>query len=206
MGWSFNIGSIAGTAIRLHVTFLLFLVWIFVASYASGGAERGLGILAFMMLLFACVVAHEFGHIFMARAVRGHDADVTLLPIGGVARLERIPEKPREEFLIAIAGPAGERRDRARAGRCCSAPRSTAAISPSDEQGSVPHDRPARDGEPVPGAVQPDPGVSDGRRPRAARAAREPPRLHARDRNRRHRSASLRRSCSASSACSAIRC
>ena len=107
MGWSVTIGSIAGTAIRLHITFLLFLAWIFVASYASGGAAGGLvRSLAFMLLLFACVVAHEFGHIFMARRFGVTTPTVTLLPIGGVAQLERIPEKPWEEFLVAIAGPA----------------------------------------------------------------------------------------------------
>jgi stage IV sporulation protein FB len=106
MGWSVNIGSIGGTAIRLHVTFLLFLVWIFFASYASGGAEAAWYSLAFMLLLFACVVAHEFGHIFMARRFGVTTPTVTLLPIGGVAQLERIPEKPWEEFLVAVAGPA----------------------------------------------------------------------------------------------------
>src|SRR5205807_6264568 len=98
-------GSIAGTQIRVHITFLLFLGWIFFASYASGGAQEAWSGLAFMLLLFACVVAHEFGHIFTARAFGVSTPDVTLLPIGGVARLERIPEAPREEFLVAIAGP-----------------------------------------------------------------------------------------------------
>jgi Zn-dependent protease/CBS domain-containing protein len=105
MSWSVNIGSIAGTAIRIHITFLLFLVWIFLAGLATGGVDEAVSSLVFMVLLFACVVAHEFGHIFTARAFGVATPDVTLLPIGGVARLERIPEKPSEEFLVAIAGP-----------------------------------------------------------------------------------------------------
>jgi Zn-dependent protease/CBS domain-containing protein len=106
MRWSLNIGTIAGTAVRVHITFLLFLVWIFAADYASGGPDEAWTGLIFMVLLFACVLAHEFGHIFTARAFGVATPDVTLLPIGGVARLERIPEEPRQEFLIAIAGPA----------------------------------------------------------------------------------------------------
>jgi Zn-dependent protease len=105
MLWSVNIGSIAGTAIKVHITFLMFLVWIFAAGWASGGPEAATGSLIFVVLLFACVLAHEFGHIFTARAFGVATPDVILLPIGGVARLERIPEKPSEEFLIAIAGP-----------------------------------------------------------------------------------------------------
>jgi len=105
MGWSINTGSIAGTAVRIHITFLLFLVWIFAASYVSGGADAAWSSLLFTVLLFLCVLAHEFGHIFTARAFGVATPDVTLLPIGGVARLERIPEEPGQELLIALAGP-----------------------------------------------------------------------------------------------------
>jgi stage IV sporulation protein FB len=105
MSWSLNIGSIAGTAIRIHITFVLFLIWIFLAGLATGSVNDALNTVLFIVLLFACVVAHEFGHIFTARAFGVKTPDVTLLPIGGVARLERIPEKPSEEFLVAIAGP-----------------------------------------------------------------------------------------------------
>jgi Zn-dependent protease/CBS domain-containing protein len=105
MGWSINIGTIAGTVVRIHLTFLLFLGWIFLAGWYSGGANAAWSGLAFMILLFACVLAHEFGHIFAARYFGVATPTVTLLPIGGVAQLERIPEKPSEEFLIAIAGP-----------------------------------------------------------------------------------------------------
>jgi len=106
MGWSLKIGSVYGTAVRIHITFILFLAWIFGVSYVSGGAQQAWDGLLFLVLLFLCVLLHEFGHIFTARAFGVSTPDVILLPIGGVARLERIPEQPSEEFLIAIAGPA----------------------------------------------------------------------------------------------------
>ncbi len=105
MSWSVNIGSIAGTAIRIHVTFLLLLAFFFLQGWAAGSINDGVNSVVFVVLVFACVLAHEFGHIFTARAFGVETPDVTLLPIGGVARLARIPEKPSEEFLIAIAGP-----------------------------------------------------------------------------------------------------
>ena len=105
MSWSLNIGKVAGTVVRIHLTFLLFLAWIFAASYSQGGAATAWGSVVFMVLLFLCVLLHEFGHIFTARAFGVATPYVTLLPIGGVAQLERIPEEPGQEFLIAIAGP-----------------------------------------------------------------------------------------------------
>jgi Zn-dependent protease/CBS domain-containing protein len=105
MSWSVSIGRIAGTAVRIHITFLLFLVWIWAANYFTGGADAAWTSVIFMVLLFLCVLLHEFGHVFAARAFGVQTPDVTLLPIGGVARLERIPEEPMQEFLIAIAGP-----------------------------------------------------------------------------------------------------
>jgi Zn-dependent protease/CBS domain-containing protein len=105
MLWSFDIGRIAGTAIKVHITFVLFLGWIAISSWVSGGPAAAWTSIAFMLLLFACVLAHEFGHIFVARHFGVATPTVTLLPIGGVAQLERIPEKPSEEFLVAIAGP-----------------------------------------------------------------------------------------------------
>jgi stage IV sporulation protein FB len=81
------------------------LAWIAISSWVSGGASAVWHSVAFIVLLFACVVAHEFGHIFVARYFGVTTPTVTLLPIGGVAQLERIPEKPTEELLIAIAGP-----------------------------------------------------------------------------------------------------
>jgi len=105
MSWSLNIGKVAGTVVRIHLTFLLFLAWIFFAEYAAQGAASAWNSVLFIVLLFLCVLLHEFGHIFTARAFGVPTPYVTLLPIGGVAQLERIPEEPWEEFLIAIAGP-----------------------------------------------------------------------------------------------------
>jgi len=106
MSWSLTVGSIAGTKVRIHITFLLLLAWIFFANYFSIGPQAAWNALLFVVLLFLCVLLHEFGHIFTARAFGISTPDVILLPIGGVSRLEHIPEKPREEFLVAIAGPA----------------------------------------------------------------------------------------------------
>ena len=106
MNWSFPIGTVKGTVIRLHLTFLLFLIWIGVSHYAQGGQRAAVEGLLFITLLFACVLLHEFGHVFAARRYGVQTPDITLLPIGGVARLERVPEKPSEELVVALAGPA----------------------------------------------------------------------------------------------------
>ena len=95
MLWSINLGSIARTTVRIHVTFLLFLIYIWGASYVSGGAGAAWSGLVFILLLFCCVLAHEFGRVFTARAFGIATPDVTLLPIGGVARLEQRSRKSR---------------------------------------------------------------------------------------------------------------
>src|SRR5438552_4602747 len=84
MGWSVNIGTIAGTAVRIHVKFLLFLVWIFVESYMSGGAQAAWISTEFKVLLFDCVVVDEFGHIFTALAFGVETQEVQVLQSGGV--------------------------------------------------------------------------------------------------------------------------
>ncbi len=106
MPWSITVGTIAGTAVRIHLTFLLFLVWIGVGQAVSGGAAAGWAAVLFVSLLFGCVVLHEFGHILAARRYGIRTPEVTLYPIGGVANLERIPDNPRQELVVALAGPA----------------------------------------------------------------------------------------------------
>jgi Zn-dependent protease/CBS domain-containing protein len=106
MSWSIPIGTVRGTVVRLHITFLLFLLWIGFAHYSRGGAPAAVQGVLFMALLFLCVLLHEFGHIFAARRYGVQTPEVVLLPIGGVARLERIPEEPSQELVVALAGPA----------------------------------------------------------------------------------------------------
>jgi len=106
MQWSIPVGTVKGTVIRIHLTFVLFLVWIAVTAYARGGQRAALEGVLFISLVFASVLLHEFGHVFAARRYGIKTPDITLLPIGGVAQLERIPEKPSEELVVALAGPA----------------------------------------------------------------------------------------------------
>jgi stage IV sporulation protein FB len=106
MRWSYRIGRIAGTDIKLHVTFVLLVGWWAYMGYEEGGLSGALSGALSLLALFTCILLHEFGHILMARRFGVRTPDVLLLPIGGVARLERIPEVPRQELLIALAGPA----------------------------------------------------------------------------------------------------
>ncbi len=107
MKWSVRLGRFAGIDVYLHVTFLLFLAFI---AFLSAKVQRSwLGAVdaaGFFLSVFGCVLLHEFGHALMARRYGVATRDITLLPIGGVARLERVPDKPVPEFWVAFARPA----------------------------------------------------------------------------------------------------
>ncbi|EEE36962.1 srebp protease/cbs domain protein [Rhodobacteraceae bacterium KLH11] len=106
MAWSFSFGRVLGSELKVHVTFFLLLAWVGFAAYSGGGWPAAVENILFVLALFACVVAHEFGHALMARRYGIRTPDITLLPIGGLARLERMPENPMQEVWVALAGPA----------------------------------------------------------------------------------------------------
>jgi len=105
MKWSFRIGSILGIPVKVHATFLLLLVLIFFAGSSLVGTGGMQGVL-FVVLVFASVVFHELSHSMVARYYGINVVDITLLPIGGVARMASPPDRPVQEILIAVAGPA----------------------------------------------------------------------------------------------------
>jgi Zn-dependent protease len=103
---SWKIGTMFGIGIYVHVTFLLLPAFVFLANSISG--HIGLALFSALMIpvIFGCVVLHELGHALTARHYGIETHDITLYPIGGVARLEKLPRRPEEEFWIALAGPA----------------------------------------------------------------------------------------------------
>jgi Zn-dependent protease/predicted transcriptional regulator len=106
MKWSWKIARISGIDVKIHLTFLLLIAWI---GYSYWIAQKSViavvnGIL-FIALLFLFVVLHEFGHALAARKFGIATTDITLLPIGGVARIEKMPKEPKQELWVALAGP-----------------------------------------------------------------------------------------------------
>ncbi len=106
MTWSFTLGRLFGSEVKVHVTFFLLLAWIGLSAYQDQGLPGAINNTLFVVALFACVLAHEFGHALMARRYGIATPDITLLPIGGLARLERMPTNPWHEIAVAFAGPA----------------------------------------------------------------------------------------------------
>jgi Zn-dependent protease/CBS domain-containing protein len=107
MKWSWRIGKFLGIDVNMHITFLLLIGWVVLSYYLQGSTlvATAEGVV-FILALFACVVLHEYGHALTARRYGIKTRDITLLPIGGLARLEKMPDEPSQELRVALAGPA----------------------------------------------------------------------------------------------------
>src|SRR5215469_5869229 len=107
MRWSWRLFRARGIGIYVHVTFFLLLIWFGAVSYTARHRwQDAVSSVIFIVVLFAIVVLHELGHAMTARRFGIRTRDITLLPIGGVARLERMPDDPKQELAVALAGPA----------------------------------------------------------------------------------------------------
>jgi Zn-dependent protease/CBS domain-containing protein len=107
MKWSAKLGRFAGIDVYLHVTFLLLLAWVAWVYWLETGTLQGVASgLVLILLLFLCVVLHEYGHALAARRFGIGTRSITLLPIGGLALLDSMPKDPRQEIVVALAGPA----------------------------------------------------------------------------------------------------
>jgi Zn-dependent protease len=107
MRWSWRLGNVAGIPIHVHGTFWILVALVGFSHLAGGGSAASLvGGVAFLFAIFGCVLLHELGHALAARLYGIRTKDIVLLPLGGVARLEKMPEKPGQEIVVALAGPA----------------------------------------------------------------------------------------------------
>jgi len=107
MKWSLKLGKFAGIDVFVHATFFMLLGWVALMHWQrEQSASAALGGALFIIAIFICVVLHEYGHALMARRYGIATRDIILLPIGGVARLERMPTQPVQELWVALAGPA----------------------------------------------------------------------------------------------------
>ncbi len=107
MKWSLKVGQYSGIDVRMHLTFLLLVGWVALLYWRQGqSVSAAVAGVAFILAIFLCVVLHEFGHALAARRYGIKTRDIILLPIGGVARLEKMPTNPLHELWISLAGPA----------------------------------------------------------------------------------------------------
>ncbi|MBI3162817.1 MAG: site-2 protease family protein [Chloroflexi bacterium] len=107
MKWQWKLGTFAGIDVYIHATFLLLIGWVGYSHWLEHqNWMQVLNGVLFILALFACVILHEYGHALTARKYGIKTRDITIYPIGGVARLERMPEKPIEELWVALMGPA----------------------------------------------------------------------------------------------------
>jgi len=107
MKWSWKLTRLAGIDVYVHATFFILIAWVGLNYWqVEGSVAAVVSGVGFILALFACVVLHELGHALTARRYGIRTRHITLLPIGGVAALEHMPDDPKQEFIVALAGPA----------------------------------------------------------------------------------------------------
>lgn len=105
--WSWQIGKLFGISIRVHATLLVLLFWIaFAAPIAGLGVRQAFAQSVLVVAVFGCIVMHELAHALVARRFGCPTREILLLPIGGIAQMERLPQRPMQELLVALVGPA----------------------------------------------------------------------------------------------------
>jgi Zn-dependent protease len=105
--WSLYLGRVGGIKIFLHWTFIFLISWILISNFQEGKTlVSGLYTIAFVLAVFVCVILHELGHALTARHFKYKTRDIIILPIGGMARMDEIPENPKHELIVSLAGPA----------------------------------------------------------------------------------------------------
>ena len=107
MNFSWKLGQLCGIDVYLHWSFLIVPTWVALTTLATGAAlASAVSAIIYILAVFGCVLLHELGHALMAHHYGIATRDITLLPIGGLARLEGMPQNPRQELAIALAGPS----------------------------------------------------------------------------------------------------
>jgi Zn-dependent protease/CBS domain-containing protein len=105
--WSWQLGSLFGISIRVHITLIVLLAWVAIAAPIAGaGARQAFAQWVLVVAVFGCIVVHELAHALVARRFGCPTREILLLPIGGIAQMERMPERPAQELLVALVGPA----------------------------------------------------------------------------------------------------
>ena len=106
MRYALHLGKVYGIKISVHWTFIILIAWIVIANMRTGATLEDIAwSVGFVLAIFGCVILHELGHALAAKRYRINTSGITILPIGGIARLESMPEKPKEELVVALAGP-----------------------------------------------------------------------------------------------------
>ncbi len=101
---SFVLGRLFGIPIKLHWSYYFVLIYALLQLIAN--PDQGIILLIVLGILSVSVVAHELAHTLVARKFKIQTFDILLTPIGGMARMTNLPTEPRQEILVATAGPA----------------------------------------------------------------------------------------------------